>query len=88
MLTKEKKQKVFKKYGRKKSDTGSPEAQIAYFTERIKDITGHLSHHEKDNGALLSLRRLVNKRRKLLRYLRNNNIKKYRNLKEELNIRD
>ncbi len=87
MITKEKKKKVFKKYGKKEDNTGSTEGQIAYFTERIKNITEHLSDHEKDNDALRSLRRLVNKRAKLMKYLRNKDLEKYRELKNDLNIR-
>ena len=88
-LTKEKKQELFENHGRQKSknDTGSPEAQIALFTHRINHLTQHLKANKKDHSTRLGLLRLVGKRRKLLNYLQNKDIERYRAIISELQIR-
>ncbi len=86
-LTKEYKQEIFKKYSSSESDTGSPEGQIALFTQRIKHLTGHLKENRKDMNTERSLVRLVGKRRKLLDYLKKNEIDRYRKIIKELGIR-
>ncbi len=86
-LTKEYKQEIFKKYSSSESDTGSPEGQIALFTQRIKHLTGHLKENRKDMNTERSLVRLVGKRRKLLDYLKKNDIERYRKIIKELGIR-
>lgn len=86
-LTTEKKQAIFEKYGAAKTNTGSTEGQIALFTERINHLTGHLKGNQKDFNTERSLVRLVGKRRKLLDYLKNKDILKYRELIKELGIR-
>lgn len=88
-LTTEKKQEIFAKYGKAKSktDTGSAEAQIALFTDRIAHLTGHLKTNRKDHSTTLGLLKLVGKRRKLLSYLENSDIARYREIIAELGIR-
>ncbi len=68
-------------------DTGSAEVQIALYTERIKMLTGHLKLHKKDNHSRRGLLLLVGKRRKLMRYLKNVDIERYRKIIKELGIR-
>ena len=86
-ITKEEKVKVFEKYGSKKTDTGSPEAQIALFTTRIKNLTDHLQTNKKDYSSRRGLLQLVGKRRKLLNYLQNNDINRYREIISKLELR-
>lgn len=70
----------------KKGDTGSPEVQIALLTKRIEDLTEHLKIHKKDKHSRRGLLGLVNKRRKLLIYLRKKDEKRYRNITEKLGL--
>lgn len=86
-LTTEKKQAIFEKYGKGKMDSGSTEAQIALFTERINHLTLHLKENQKDFATEKALVSLVGKRRRLLDYLKNKDIIKYRELIAELGIR-
>ncbi|MCK5029425.1 MAG: 30S ribosomal protein S15 [Bacteroidales bacterium] len=86
-LTAEKKQEIFKEFGKSETNTGSAEGQIALFTHRISHLTGHLKTNRKDYGTQRALLRLVGKRRRLLDYLKHNDIEKYRVLIKELNIR-
>lgn len=86
-LTSEIKKSFFKKYGKSEKNTGSTEAQIALFTERINDLTSHLKLSPKDYSTQRALITLVGKRRSLLDYLSKNDIEKYRKLIAELNIR-
>ena len=82
-----KKQELFAKYGKSNTDTGSPEAQIALFSYRIKHLTGHLKSNQKDYNTERSLRILVGKRRRLLDYLIDKDINRYRAIIKELGIR-
>ena len=88
-LSKEKKEESFENHGRlnKKTDTGSPEAQIALFTFRINHLTDHLKKNKKDHSTQQGLLRLVGKRRKLLNYLQKIDIERYRSIIEELELR-
>ncbi len=88
-LSKEKKQELFENHGRlkSKSDTGSPESQIALFTYRISSLTEHLKKNKKDYSTELGLMKLVGKRRRLLDYLQKRDIERYRAIIAELNIR-
>jgi small subunit ribosomal protein S15 len=86
-LTTESKKTLFKKYGGNEKNTGSTEAQIAMFTERISHITGHMKGQKKDFSSNLGLIKLVGKRKKLLQYLHDNNLTSYRKLIEELGLR-
>lgn len=85
----EKKQELFEKHGRNKSknDTGSPESQIALFTYRISHLTEHLKSNKKDHASRLGLLKLVGKRRRLLNYLQQRDIERYRAVLADLNLR-
>ncbi|MEX0929118.1 MAG: 30S ribosomal protein S15 [Balneolales bacterium] len=87
IITTEEKREIFTRFGKTEVDTGSPEAQVALFTERINRLTDHLKTHKKDHSTRLGLLRLVGKRRKLLNYLMNKDIEVYRKLIKELGIR-
>ena len=86
-LTAEKKEEIFAKYGKNAQDTGSAEGQIALFTFRIKNLTEHMKTSKKDIATKRSLVALVCKRRKLLAYLKKNDIERYRTIIKELGIR-
>ena len=88
-LTSEIKQELFKKHGIKKAttDTGSPESQVALFTFRINSINEHLKLFPKDHHSRQGLLKLVGKRKRLLTYLQNNAIERYRHLIADLSIR-
>jgi len=86
-ITKERKQELVEKYGGSKENTGSTKAQIAILTERINDLTDHIQKNKKDHASRRGLLKLVGKRRKLLDYLRDNDIEKYRELISDLGIR-
>ena len=74
-------------YGKTGEDSGSPESQIAIFTDRINNITSHLKLNKKDHSGRRGLVLLVSKRRRLLNYLKKNNLGSYQNIIEKLNIR-
>ena len=86
-LTSEIKKDFFKKHGKSEFDSGSSEGQIALFTYRIQHLTGHLKTNKKDLVTRRSLVLLVGKRRKLLDYLKNTEIGRYRAIIKELGIR-
>ena len=86
-LTAEKKKKLFTQYGAKATNTGSAESQIALFTHRINHLTEHLRDNKKDYSTQLALLKLVGKRRRLLDYLKDNNLEQYREIIKSLNIR-
>ncbi len=87
LLTTESKKEIFKKYGKADVNTGSAEAQIAMFTERINHLTEHLKVKKKDFSTQRSLIMLVGKRRSLLDYLQKTEISRYRAIISELGIR-
>ncbi|MBQ5531963.1 MAG: 30S ribosomal protein S15, partial [Bacteroidales bacterium] len=77
----------FKEYGKSEFDTGNIDAQVALFTYRIKHLTEHDKQNSKDKVTERALVRLVGKRRKLLDYLKETDIERYRNLIKKLNLR-
>jgi small subunit ribosomal protein S15 len=79
---------IVKNYQLSGSDTGSPEVQVALMTSRIKHLTEHFKTHKKDFHSRRGLQALVNKRRKLLRYLKVNSMNRYRDLIKRLSLRD
>jgi len=87
MIAADKKQALIKEAGRSKSDTGSAEVQITILTERIKEVTEHLKVNKKDFMARRGLLQMVGKRRRLLRYLSQNQPETYLNLTDKLGIR-
>lgn len=86
-LNKEKKAEIFAKHGKSATDTGSAEGQIALFTYRINHLSEHLKRNRKDFNTERSLVRLVGKRKKLLSYLKNTEIERYRAIIAELGLR-
>lgn len=86
-ITKEQKADIVKEHGGAAENTGSTEAQIAILTARINDMTNHLSENKKDHSSRRGLLKMVGKRRRLLNYLRDQDILKYRELIKELGIR-
>ncbi len=86
-LTPEKKQELFGTYGASNTDTGSPESQIALFSYRISHLTQHLKSNKHDFGTQRAMLKLIGKRRKLLDYLKKNDIERYRAIVKALNLR-
>jgi len=86
-ITAEKKAEIIKKYARHEGDTGSPEVQIAILTERIKNLTEHIKRNKKDLHSRRGLIGMVNKRRKLLKYLERTDKERYQKIVEELGLR-
>jgi small subunit ribosomal protein S15 len=88
-LTKDKKQELFENHGRLKAkqDTGSAESQISLFTFRINHLTEHLKQHKQDHSTRLGLLKLVGKRRRLLNYLHDRDIERYRAVLADQNLR-
>jgi small subunit ribosomal protein S15 len=80
------KQALISAVARRKGDTGSPEVQIALLTKRIGDLSEHLKTHKKDKHSRRGLLGLVNKRRKLLIYLRKKDEKRYQQITEKLKL--
>ena len=79
---------ILDEYGLREGDTGSPEAQVALLTKRINDLTEHLKMHKHDHHSRRGLLLLVGRRRRLLKYLRDDvDIQRYRKLIERLGIR-
>ena len=82
-----KKKVIFEKYGKSNTDTGSPEAQIALFSYRISHLTEHLKVNKKDYSTERALTMLVGKRRRLLKYLQERDINRYREIIKALGLR-
>ncbi|GAA4413604.1 30S ribosomal protein S15 [Actinokineospora soli] len=81
------KKSILAEYGVHDSDTGSPEAQIALLTKRIRDLTEHLRTHKHDHHSRRGLLLLVGRRRRLLNYLTKVDIERYRSLIQRLGLR-
>jgi len=86
-LNSETKKEFFVTHGGNENNTGSAEAQIALFSHRINHLTGHLKANRHDYGTQRSLIALVGKRRKLLKYLQQKDIQRYRDIIAKLNLR-
>jgi len=86
-INSEQKQEIIKSYKTHDSDTGSSEVQVAILTERIKYLTDHFKSHAKDHHSRRGLLKLVGQRRRLLNYLKNRDIARYRELVDKLGIR-
>jgi len=78
---------IIAKHGKSDNDTGSPEVQIALLTDRIQHLTDHLKTHPKDHHSRRGLLMLVGRRRRLLDYLRDLDVERYRSLIAELGLR-
>jgi small subunit ribosomal protein S15 len=83
----EQKKTVVEAYRLSDTDTGSPEVQIALLTAHIAHLTPHFNEHKKDNHSRRGLLRMVNQRRKLLDYLKNKDLNRYRTLIDRLGLR-
>ena len=81
------KQQIIKEYATTEGDTGSPEVQVALLTQRIKDLTEHARDHKHDHHSRRGLLLLVGKRKRLLRYLEDTDIERYRALIKRLGLR-
>jgi small subunit ribosomal protein S15 len=86
-LTKEMKAEIVKKYGVNGNDTGRPEVQVALLTARINDLSPHFEKFSKDHHSRVGLLKMVGKRRRLLDYLQEKDVERYRKLIAELQIR-
>ena len=87
-ISKEQVAELIKEYGKNEKDSGSPEVQVAILTVRIRNLTEHLKVHKKDFHTRTGLLKLIGKRRRLLSYIKNNDIENYRQLNKKLGIRD
>ena len=87
MISKEKKTAIINEYARTPGDTGSPEVQVAVLTARIQERTDHLKENPKDHHSRRGLLKMVGQRRRLLAYLKDKDIERYRDLISRLGIR-
>ncbi len=86
-FTAEQKKAVVETYRRSETDTGSPEVQVALLTAHITHLAPHFAAHKKDNHSRRGLLRMVNQRRKMLNYLKNKDLERYRALIASLGLR-
>jgi small subunit ribosomal protein S15 len=86
-ITKDQKSEIIRKYGKTQKDTGTPEVQIALLTARINDLGPHFEKFSKDHHSRVGLLKMVGKRRRLLDYLQEKDIERYRKIIGELQIR-
>lgn len=86
-LSTEEKKTILAEYGVHEKDTGSPEAQVAMLTKRISDLTEHLKVHKHDHHSRRGLLLLVGRRRRLLKYVAQVDVERYRRLIERLGLR-
>ena len=86
-LSSEAKQGIVAEYARGEGDTGSPEVQVALLSKRIAELTEHFGEHKKDHHSRQGLLKMVNKRRKLLDYLKSKDQDRYRELIKKLGLR-
>ena len=81
------KQEIIKEYGKSDTDTGSAEVQVALLSNRIDHLTDHLKTHKKDHHTRRGLLMIVGKRKRLLQYLQNQDVQRYRDIIEKLGLR-
>jgi len=86
-LVQEKKKEIIAQFKTHEKDTGSPEVQIALLSERIRYLTEHFGLHKRDHHSRRGLLKLVGQRRRLLNYLKENNVDRYRTIIERLGLR-
>ncbi|MBN2027872.1 MAG: 30S ribosomal protein S15 [Actinobacteria bacterium] len=86
-LSSERKLEIIEEYKSHEKDTGSAEVQIAILSKRINDLTEHLKVHSKDHHSRRGLLKMVGKRRRLLDYLKDKDVERYRSLIERLGLR-
>ena len=88
MIKKEKKEKIIKKFKLHKEDTGSSEVQVAILTERIKELTEHLKINKKDNHSRRGLLKMVAKRKKLLKDIKNSSEERFGKIVKALKLKE
>ncbi len=86
-LVQEKKKEVIEKFKNHEGDTGSPEVQIALLSERIRYLTDHFKAHKRDHHSRRGLLKMVGQRRRLLNYLKENKVDRYRTIIDKLGLR-
>ena len=86
-LTKDAKTEIITEYARSQGDTGSAEVQVAVLTKRIAELTEHLKLHKKDHASRRGLLQMVGRRRRLLEYLKREDIERYRDIIARLGLR-
>jgi small subunit ribosomal protein S15 len=86
-LSSEKKAQIVREFGQGTGDTGSAAVQVALLTQRIDELTEHLSRHKKDFSSQRGLRRMVGLRRRMLKYIKRRDLSAYKALSERLEIR-
>jgi small subunit ribosomal protein S15 len=86
-LSSENKSSIIKDHARGEADTGSPEVQVALLSARISELTAHFNEHKKDHHSRQGLLKMVNKRRKLLDYVKSQDNERYRELISRLGLR-
>lgn len=86
-LNNEEKQSIISEYATHEGDTGSPEVQVALLTARINNLTGHMKQHKHDNHSNRGLLLMVGERSRMLNYLKDKDINRYRSLIERLGLR-
>jgi small subunit ribosomal protein S15 len=87
VLTSEKRKALIEDYRTHEKDTGSPEVQIALLSARIEYLTEHFKSHQKDHHSRRGLLKLVGQRRRLLNYIKDNDVERYRNIIKRLGLR-
>jgi small subunit ribosomal protein S15 len=87
MLSKKEKDNLIKKFQTHKDDTGSPEVQVAILSKEIDQVSEHLKVHRKDNHSRRGLLKMVGNRRRLLRFLKSEDLKRYEKLVEKLKLK-
>jgi small subunit ribosomal protein S15 len=87
-LSKDVKSEIISEHRHSDTDTGSPEVQIALLTQRIRDLTEHLKMHKKDHHCRRGLLKLVGQRRRLLNYVKKNDVERYRAIVAKLGLRN
>ena len=86
-LNTQEKAAIINEYGLGENDTGSPEVQVALLTQNINKLQTHFGTHKKDHHSRRGLIRMVNQRRKILDYLKESNVERYRKLIKQLGLR-
>lgn len=86
-ITQERKNELISEFKTHDSDTGSSDIQVAILTEEINNLNTHLSTHKKDHHSRRGLMKMIGRRRKLLKYLRENEVQRYRDLIKKLGLR-
>lgn len=86
-LDRDQKAEIIVQFGKDEKDTGSPEVQVALITHRVRELTEHLKVHKHDHHSRRGLKKLVGQRRRLLRYIENQDVMRYRSLIEKLGLR-